>query len=438
MPELYYGTQPASMVQADAARAQQAALAQQQMASQNYAADRQFWGTVNTVLGNKEISAANNSAELERLLASLGLQRDVAGMQNDTQRYGIDAQKYGIDTNAAANRYATDAGLAGQMAGYDTQRQIAEMNAMLNRYTADTNSQTSLGVAGIGAQSQLQQAQLAAQANMLPAQLQQQRFESVLPMLSSLFSQYGVQMPQGIPGGSQQAPQTQGMAGQPAGAAPPAAMPAGASAGDTGYPSGLHGYAPAPMPTHGMYLPGTGPTPEPSAAGVPGAPIGSATPATGGIGGVLGNYGAAGTDGASLGGSGLPSVAPAVGMGDVITPQMQSQMLNNTYAQTAAQYAATQNQANRAFANRGLNPRGPGAQYNQVLNQAGQNQANQNTQAAYQIPMNAAKTNADYRIGAAGANTANQNSFWNAYGAQQANKTNQMGSMLNALTGFSR
>jgi hypothetical protein len=232
--------------------ARQAAQASAAAQASMYGSDRQFWGLVNQLQSGEHLAGVNNEAELQRLLASLGSNQQIAGLNSQTQlgvaglnsdasRYGADqslaasqaaaaANRYGSDQQlaasqaaAGANRYGSELGLQGQlgvagmglqgqMAGYDAQRQIAQGTNSTNLGIAQGNNQTQLGTANIGANSALQQALIQAQSQQLAPQLQQQRFEQILPMFGGLISSLTGQ-PYQAP--QQQAPQQQSFAPPP-------------------------------------------------------------------------------------------------------------------------------------------------------------------------------------------------------------------------------
>lgn len=456
-PQTYYGTQTADQVNADASRAQQAAMQQADINSRNYAADRDFWGKINQMFSDQNLAKQQSGYAQELAGINNAAAMDQAKLAADTQRYATDAQKYGYDQS-----------LAGQMAGYDTQRQIADLNAQMQRYTSGLNAATGL-----------QQTQMQTNAQMLPAQLQQQRYNDISPLVKGLLQQYAT-------------PQN-GFAAQPAGgysAQPGAGMGGGASpqsfpktgdffidqynqaiaegrldpgtpapyspngfwtdqylqnylsnpnakygGGGYGEPAGEPGGTPQANNSTGSmdYLKSIGYTPPqvPAVQGQGGAGV----PGIGG-GGTMAAGGGMSQSGGMTNMGGIPTPPPAVQSGDVITQQMQNQMINQAQSQNAKNYAGATAQAQSQLAGRGWNPRGPGMQYNNQMQNAAYNKSVADTQAYYQVPMQAAQANAQYKLGAAGANTANNSAYWNAYTQQQGQKNNQLGTLLGALTGL--
>lgn len=452
-PQRYYGTASEDQVNADASRAQQWAMNQADIGSRNYAADRDFWKAINQMMSDQNLA-----------FQQAGYQRDLAGLNNqaalDRARLETDAQRYGYDQN-----------LTGQMAGFATQRDVAGLNAATERDIANMNAELQRYTAGLNSQTGLQQTQMQTAAQMLPAQFQQDRFNTIAPIVTNLLGQYaGVPMQQpggfgGMPGGFSGQP----MFNPPAATSQPsgAAQPSGFDPNDYWHQQYARAVAEgrlpqgAPLPysansgqvenflqkyvggdRNATYTPPNQGTPTPAATpqvAPTGAPLnsmmggymggdmpGMATGMSGGVSGqAAGSYG------------GLPTPPPgqAVG-GDVVTPQMQNQMVNQALSQNARNYASQAGQAQSQLAGRGWNPRGPGMQYHNQIQNAQYNKSVADNQAYTQVPMQAAKMNADYRLGAAQTNTAQNAAFWNAYSQQQGNRNNQLGTLLGALTGL--
>lgn len=416
-PQTYYGTQTADQVNADAARAQQWAMNQADVSSRNYAADRDFWKGINQMFSDQNLA-----------LQKSGYDQQLANINNAAA-----LQKAQME--AEAQRYGYDQSLAGQMAGYDNQRQIADLNAAMQRYTT-----------GVSASTGLQQTQMQTAAQTLPAQLQQQRYNDVSPLIKGLLTQYatpqngfGMPQPMGYPG----APGVTG-----AGMSQPqiAQQPMPAFTGIPGTPA-MDAYIDQTTnrQTGQMFAP---PANQLSDQFIYGAPAATPQPPQGNaLGSMLGGYaggdmsGMGGSSGVSGGGmssgyGGLPTPPQAVSQTDVVTQPMQNQMVNQALSQNARNYASQVGNAQRQMAGRGWNPRGPGMQYHNQIQNAQYNKSVADMQARTQVPMQAAQTNAQYRLGAAGANTANRSSYWNAYSQQQGNRSSQLATLLNALTGL--
>lgn len=114
------------------------------------------------------------------------------------------------------------------------------------------------------------------------------------------------------------------------------------------------------------------------------------------VGGMLGQGGAAGTGGAGAGGVPPPasgnSPQPNITAGPVWNPQQIQQQVNSTQAQNAAAAKSQQQQNQTKTAGQGWGSNSP---LLQALNQGvGNNLLAQNSQAAQQIPWNAAQGNA--------------------------------------------
>jgi hypothetical protein len=158
------------------------ALGQGNLALGNRQADQSFalgLGGLNNqryatdVGANTALGTANIAAETARRGQDIGLQGQMAGY--DTQRYlgqlNADTSRYNTDATTAlgyaglgnardiagmqnaTTQRGQDLSLQGQMAGFDTQRAIADLNNQTSRYGIDAN--TGLGYAGLNNQANI-------------------------------------------------------------------------------------------------------------------------------------------------------------------------------------------------------------------------------------------------------------------------------------------
>ena len=438
-PQTYYGTQTADQVNADAARAQQAALQQSDISSRNYGYDRDFWKGINQMMSDQKIQEMRSASDqsLAGLNNAAALQR--AQMETESQRYGYDNQ------------------LQAAMANYANQSQIAAMNNAANRYQTDVNAQTQLGATNLQGQYGLQQA-------LIPQQFRQQRFDSVFPLLGGILGQYM--------GGGQQQPTAYGA---PLGAPAPTSQPPGASrpsgfnpddfwhqnyaravaegrlpqgaplpySPDSGqvetylqqYVGGNKSAAYGSAPTMGVFLPGQNgseisPQPQQQNATAYGPANAYANANIGG--------------GTQSGFSSLQSSAPGnpqnaysqaasnqISTGPVISDQQQNQMLNSALGANAQSANQAMRNAQTSFGSRGWSPSSPALRSYQ--NRIGMNQMLADTQARMQIPMQAAKTNADYSLQAQQGNLAAGNQRLGALSGYYSSQSNMLSPILSAL-----
>jgi hypothetical protein len=378
MPELYYGTQPASQVMQNAQMAQQAYQFQQQQSLQERLAQNRLWEIANQNYGQQELARINNPAEMERLQASLASQQRIAQGNNTTQQYGYDQQlraameqananRYGSElgyqgtlAQTDANRYASQLGLQGQLAGYGTQQNIAGMNNQSALQQAMLQSQTQMGLGNLQSQTALQQTQM-------PLQASQYKFDAVMPLIAgALGGSYTPQQqyqqmyaPQQY--GQQYAQQQPQMPQQPAGGVLPQGMTMDQ------WNSAAQQQQPQPQMTPTM-----GATPS----------GGTTTPGTG-IGGLLGGS-------FSTGSSSAPSYSP------LISSQQQDQMLNSAMAGNAQTAASSMNRARQSLGARGWAPTSPAL--GAMQQRTDFNRMNADTTARTQIPLQVAQANAQYGL----------------------------------------
>lgn len=124
-------------------------------------------------------------------------------------------------------------------------------------------------------------------------------------------------------------------------------------------------------------------------------------------------------------------IGPQIPVEDVISPQMQSQMLNSAIGANRAQRDTGMRDATQNFGARGFTSESPALQA--TSNRLGLNEALANTQARTDIPMQTARQNADYRLQAMQANMGQRNQdLQNFIGLENA-KTGRISPLLSAL-----
>ena len=436
MPEFYIGTQPASLVMQQAALAQQQANQQADINSRNYAADRDFWKSINQNLSDQNLAFQrsgydqtlanlNNAAAMQQLQQKLGMDQQLAQLQSDTSRYGMDTQR--------------DTALAG--------------------------FQNQLGIAGLQNQGANYRAGLEAQTASLSPMLKQERFNTVLPLFQGLLqgfsSGFGGGMGGGF-GGEQNNSVGTGPAQQPSqpvgGGLPPWAPPPGQAnsfwtdlylqqkAG--GYPNPVYGGGGQVSGTAGYAQPmGMGPNgesmtvPQMQQASASYQPPVQQIPASqvqkaGGGGG--GSSQSSGSGGGGGGGSSSSSTsfgggAPQIGLNPPSSPQQWDQQINRQIGMNNKNMSTENNQLAQSYGSRygTFGRRGIGQVNRNNARLAGLNQ-----DARIQIPMQGQKEFSDYMLG---AQTAQANQWNNQQQLGLQNKqiqSSMFAPLLSALTGL--
>lgn len=128
-------------------------------------------------------------------------------------------------------------------------------------------------------------------------------------------------------------------------------------------------------------------------------------------------------------------------LGPVISPYQQQQMINQAIGGNATQYETGRQQAVDQLSANGFSAESPALQA--VNNRLGLNQAIANTQARTQIPIDVARTNAEYGLGAANAYNQNLNAllggaigYQNAQTGYANSRNSLLGILLGNLAGF--
>lgn len=468
-PQQYVGTQTLDQVNADATRAQQWALAQQNLDANNYQAKLGLQGKLAELQTQEKMPGINFEYQNQLQNAQLQNAMEQAKLASDTQRYATDAQKYGYDSQLQA-----------ALAGYQNQANIASQNNALGRYQTDVNAQTQLGNTNL-------QGQYALQQTLIPQQFKQERFDAIMPLLSGVLNQYTGGSPSaagagtagmgmGTAGGvqaarSQSFPKTgdffldqynQAIAegrlapGTPAPYSPngfwtdqylqnylsnPNAKYGGGGIGEPSPTAMTDTEAPDWFLAQGFNASDFGKPTEPIQSGYPGgSPQGQNQTAYG----PTNAYGTNLTGGVQSGTNSLSSAAPGspadefskatnnqIGMGPVISGQQQNQMLNSALAGNAQSAAGAMQNAQTSFGSRGWAPTSPALRSYQ--NRIGMNQMLADTQARTQIPMQAAQTNANYALQAQQGNLAAQNQRLGALSSYYNSQSNMMSPILSAL-----
>lgn len=127
-------------------------------------------------------------------------------------------------------------------------------------------------------------------------------------------------------------------------------------------------------------------------------------------------------------------IGPQIPVNDVVSGQQQQQMLNSAIGANAAQRQTGMRDAMNNLGGRGFSSESPALQA--TSNRLGLNEALANTQARVDIPMQAARQNADYRLQAMQANMGQRNQdLQNFVGLENA-QTNRISPLLSALVGL--
>lgn len=412
-PEYYIGSQPASMVMQQAQMAQQAANQQADINSRNYGYDRDFWKGINQMMSDQKIQEMRsaNDQSLAGINNAAALQR--AQMETDAQRYGYDSQ------------------LQSALAQVLGQQNIAGMNNESNRYATDVNAQAAIQRANLEGQYGLQN-------TLIPQQYRQQRFDTIMPLLGGVLGQY-------LGGGQQQAPQGMPNQMQPISGGMPQAASLNPLPPFTGVPG---------TPAMDAYIDQTtnrqtgqlysAPASQLSDQFIYGAPQQTAVnPTSYGPPMAYGNGGNL-AGGTQSGVSSLQSSAPGspqnaysqatqnqISTGPLVSDRQQSQMLNSALAGNAQAAAQATRNAQTSFGARGWSPSSPALRSYQ--NRIGMNQMLADTQARTQIPLQAAKTNADYSLQAQQGNLAAQNQRLGALSGFYNSQSNMLSPILSAL-----
>jgi hypothetical protein len=125
---------------------------------------------------------------------------------------------------------------------------------------------------------------------------------------------------------------------------------------------------------------------------------------------------------------------PQISMNDPISGQMQNQMLNSAIGGNANQRQSAMQDAVTRMGSRGFTSESPALQA--TNNRLGLNEALANTQARVDIPMRAARENADYRLGASQANLGQRNADFQNFATLENAQTNRLSPLLQSLVGL--
>jgi hypothetical protein len=125
---------------------------------------------------------------------------------------------------------------------------------------------------------------------------------------------------------------------------------------------------------------------------------------------------------------------PQIRVDDIISGQQQNQMLNSAIGANSAQRQTAERDAMSSLGGRGFTSESPALQA--TKNRLGLNEALANTQARVDIPMQANRQNADYRLQATQANLGQRNADVQNFVGMENAKTGRISPLLSALVGL--